>query len=91
MKREEFYPTHSFEEIKRHREYLFSTNVKPEFINERVIKNLTVSSGEIKWLRQSWLSDEFDEEYDELCYGNKELDEEDEEAKYFDVPLPYRI
>lgn len=38
----------------------------------------------------SWFNDEWDWAYDEVVYIPEETEEEDKEAAYFDVPLPYR-
>lgn len=56
-----FFPTHSFEIIKKHREYLYHTLVLVEFLNERKIKALNTTSNDTELLRCNWLNDELKE------------------------------
>ncbi len=56
-----WFPTHNFEVLKKHREYLYHTSILEEFLNERRIKVLVTTSKDLEDLRRAWLNDELRE------------------------------
>jgi hypothetical protein len=56
-----FFPTHDFEVIKKYRESLYDTFIRPEFFRERTIKDLETTEKDFKDLRTDWLNDELKE------------------------------
>jgi hypothetical protein len=60
-----FFPTYSYNVIKKHREHAFEF-VKAEYIKERAIKMLTTTQADFDLLRLNWLQSEL-KEIDRIC------------------------
>jgi hypothetical protein len=56
-----FFPTHNFDVIKHHREYIYKKFIVWEFANERVIKRVKTTEEDFKECRISWLNSELKE------------------------------
>lgn len=56
-----FFPTHDFDIIKHHREYVYKKFIVWEFANDRVIKRVKTTDKDFKECRNDWLNDELKE------------------------------
>jgi hypothetical protein len=56
-----FFPTHNFDIIKHHREYVYKKFIVWEFANERVIKRVKTNENDFKECRNNWLKSEIKE------------------------------